>query len=284
MNWIMLISVVCGISMQQISQKIYSTRNGGGNFVFSAVSALCAMLFFLAASGGELSFKAEILTYSLAFAVAYAASIIGLFLAIKSGPLSLTSLFTSYSLIIPTAYGIVILNEPIDMFVVLGIVLLLISLSLVNGNSQDKEKRVSVKWILFVLLSFVGNGLCTVIQKIQQQNFAGEYKSEFMIVALGAVAIMLGILTLVSDKKVWKSSLKSAGVWCALCGLCNGLVNLLVMLLTNRMNVSIMFPLISAGGIVVTFIVSQCVYKENLSLKQKAGVLLGILAVIALNL
>lgn len=280
----MLIGVVCGISMQQISQKIYSTRNGAGSFFFSAVSAFCAMLFFITVSVGKLSFNTEILTYSLAFAAAYAASIIGLFLAIKSGPLSLTSLFTSYSLIIPTAYGIVMLDEAIDMFVVLGIVLLLISLSLVNGNCQDKEKRASAKWILFVLLSFFGNGLCTVIQKIQQQSFAGEYKSEFMIVALGIVAILLLFLTLVYDKKVWKSSLKSAGVWCVLCGLCNGIVNLLVMLLTNRMNVSIMFPLISAGGIIITYFVSQYVYKETLTNRQKIGVLLGVIAVVALNI
>ena len=50
------------------------------------------------------------------------------------------------------------------------------------------------------------------------------------------------------------------------------------------MNVSVMFPLISAGGIIVTYIVSQWVYKEELSLKQKIGTVLGILAVVVLNI
>ena len=41
-----------------------------------------------------------------------------------------------------------------------------------------------LKWIIYSLLAFLGNGFCSVIQKIQQMNFDGLYKSEFMIVTL----------------------------------------------------------------------------------------------------
>lgn len=134
-----------------------------------------------------------------------------------------------------------------------------------TGERQWKRgKQVSAKWILFVLLNFVGNGMCAVIQKIQQHTFLGAYKNEFTIIALGAVALVIGILTFMYDKPIARKSLWTAG-WCVLCGLCNGLVNLLVLLLTDRINVSVMFSLISAGGGIVTFIVSQCVYKESLS-------------------
>ena len=50
------------------------------------------------------------------------------------------------------------------------------------------------------------------------------------------------------------------------------------------MAASLMFPLISAGGIILTYIVSRFAYKEKLSLNQNIGVVLGVAAVIFLNL
>jgi multidrug transporter EmrE-like cation transporter len=70
-----------------------------------------------------------------------------------------------------------------------------------------------------------------------------------------------------------------------LCGAANGAVNLFVILLsTNKMNPSLMFPLISAGGIVITSLVSIFVYKEKLSLLQYIGVVMGIGAIVFMNL
>ena len=164
-----------------------------------------------------------------------------------------------------------------------SVVFLFVSIALVNAVKKD-DGKISLKWIVFILLGFAGNGLCTVIQKAQQQAFSGAYKSEFMIVALAIVAIGFAIVALITQKDAVRQSFGVSGFWGVLCGVCNGAVNLLVMILTNRMNISVMFPLISVGGIILTFIVSRCVYKEKLSAKQKLGALFGILAVIALNI
>ena len=48
-------------------------------------------------------------------------------------------------------------------------------------------------------------------------------------------------------------------------GAANGAVNLFVMILSNIMPVSLMFPLISAGGIIITYLISKFIYKENLT-------------------
>ena len=61
-------------------------------------------------------------------------------------------------------------------------------------------------------------------------------------------------------------------------------MNLLVMILSAAMSVSVMFPLISAGGIVVTFLISFFIYRENLSKKQYAGLAVGILAILFLSI
>ncbi len=269
--------------MQNVSQKVYNTKTNGGVFVFSAGSALFAGLFFVISSGGRLHFSSDTLIYSVFFAIAYAISVIGLFLAIKTGPLSFTSLISSYSLIIPTFYGLFVLNEELSITFVIGLVLLLVSLALINFEKNDTERKINGKWIFFVFLAFFGNGMCTVVQKIQQDAFAGGFKNEFMITALAIVFVSLALVAAFTEQKQLTRSLKGSK-WFILCGLCNGLVNLLVMILTGRMNVSIMFPFISAGEVILTFAISRLIYKENFSANQYFGFVLGVLAVIALNL
>lgn len=282
LNFLLLILIIIGISAQQITQKIYNRRSSGA-YTFTALSALCAAMFFAALSIGSFSFDSGILIYSFLFALAYMTSIVGLFLAIATGPLSLSSLFSSYSLLIPTFYGIIFLKEKMDLLFGIGIAALLVSLVLTNKEDKG-EKKITPIWILYVLLAFLGNGSCTVIQKIQQERFDGGYKNEFMLIALLLVFAVSMVLALVFERKDMKLNVKKGGIFCVLCGAFNGMVNLLVMVLTGRMSISVMFPVISAGGIIVTFIISRFIYKERLSKLQNVGFLLGVVAVIILNI
>ena len=56
------------------------------------------------------------------------------------------------------------------------------------------------------------------------------------------------------------------------------------MLCAVIMNASIMFPIISAGGIIGTSLVSVLFYKEKLTKMQYAGLVLGIGAIVLLNI
>lgn len=62
------------------------------------------------------------------------------------------------------------------------------------------------------------------------------------------------------------------------------MVNILVMLLSGMMATSLMFPLISAGGIVITYAVSRLLYKEELTKTQFIGFIAGIISVVLFNL
>ena len=90
--------------------------------------------------------------------------------------------------------------------------------------------------------------------------------------------------SITTEKKQILPNLK-AGVWLyIICGLANGGANFLVIFLSSRMAASVMFPVISAGGIVLTFLISLFFYKEKLSKWQILGSALGLVSVIFLNL
>ena len=277
-----LISIILGCAFQNIIKKPYTQRTSGkGVYFFGLLTSLAAMLFFIITSGG-FEWNVGLLVYAVFFALSYATSIVCSVAAIAYGSLSLTTLIISYSLMVPSVYGLVFLNDPIGFGLFPGLVLLAVSLFLINQKSADSP--ITFKWIIFVLLAFMGNGMCSVVQKMQQTAFGGAFKNEFMILALAIVVIFLGILTFKRERKEIKVLAKSGWYLAFPCGIANGMVNLLVMILSNIMPVSLMFPMISAGGIVVTYFVSRFFYKEKLTKMQLVGFIFGIISVVFLNI
>ncbi len=284
MDILLLLLVTVGVSTQSVAQKAYNMKVKGSAYCFTLGSACFALPVFLLSSGGNLCFNADTALWSVLFAAAYSTGLIASLHAIRTGPLSLTSLFLSFSLVIPTLIGLIFLGEPVSEWLIIGIVLLFASLVLVNIEKKTEKRNITLKWGVCALLAFVGNGACSTLQKLQQLSSGGQYKSELMILALLITVTVMATLSGVTERKNAPSKLKGGLPYYAVCGLANGFVNYLVLVLSNRMDASVMFPVISAGGVVLAALVAIFLYKEKLQLQQWIGILLGTLAIIALNL
>ena len=282
MNIFYLIVIILGVSAQSVIKKPYTNKTGEkGAFFFSALVSFSAMLFFILTSAHK-EWDLGIVPYSFAFATGYATSSAAGVMAISCGSLSLTALISSFSLMIPTFYGILFLNDPISGGLIPGIIFLSISLLLINKKS--KSVKISAKWVICVLFAFVGNGLCSVFQKMQQVAYDGAYKNEFMIIALAFVTLFFIPFCVTKERHDIKLCVKAGLIPAIFCGIFNGIVNLFVMLLSGKMPVSLMFPLISAGGIILTYLVSKFLYKELLTRTQFWGLIMGTVAVVLLNI
>ena len=283
MEYIYLISIILGLALQNAIKKNYNKKNNRqGLFLFCGLVSFFAMIFFSILSGG---FKMHIpfLPYSLAFAAAYSVASSGTIFAIAWGKLSLTNLIISLSLIIPTFYGIFFLGDTVSFGFILGLIFLFISLALINIETKE-SKAVSIKWLIAVTMGFVGNGLCNIIQKEYQLKFGNECKNEFMIIALSIVTIIMVIIAFINERQSIKTSLKTGWFAALISGAANGMVNLFVLILNGMIPVSIMYPLINSGGIIATYIIARLVYKEKLSKKELYGFIIGIFALILLNI
>jgi drug/metabolite transporter (DMT)-like permease len=283
LNVFLLSVAALSISSQAILKKSYNLRtNKKGAFFFSAVSVLCACLFFVLLGGFDLHFTPEVLPYAFGFALSYGTAVLSSLIAIRLGSLSLTSLISSYSLTIPTFYGLFFLGEEVGILFYIGLSVLFVSLFLIN--SRRSESKISLKWAIAVFLAFLGNGVCSTVQNAQQKSFGGQYKSETMIIALLTVGAVMLVFSLLLERKEIPKALKNGGAQACACGIMNGVCNLAVMILALRMNASIMFPIISACGILLTGTVSVLFYKEKLSRGQYVALLLGVISVIFMNI
>lgn len=283
MNILLLLIIILGGNCQSISTKAYYKQTDNrGTYTFTALSSLIAALFFIATSGDGLSFPLELLPWSIGGAVAFGVTTVFNALAISCGSLALTSLIMSYSLILPTVFGIVFLNEPISPWLFAGVALLLISLFMINY--KPGKAKISLRWTVYILLAFFANGSGSILQKMQQVHFNSVYNNEYMILLLLLVVLFMTFFILKNEREEFLPIIKRGGIFGVSFGFAGGLVNLLVMILVARMAVSVMFPTISAGSLVVASCLSILLYKEKLSRNQLLGILFGIGAIIFLNL
>lgn len=283
MNALLVSLCVITLCVQSVFKKKFNMKLEHAEFIFSTMVSFFALLFFLITSLGSV-YNTEIIPFSFLFALCYATSTVAGTLALGCGSLAITSLILSYSLVIPTLCGIVLWDEKIGILQCIGIAILLISLFLIRSEPDIEKKGLSLKWLVFVSLSSVTNGFCSVIQRQQQITFSGSYDMSFMVIALIFVVIILGICAVIRERKLLKPALQH-GIWLAfLCGSCNGATNLLVMLCVAIMPATLFYPVLSAGQLILVFIISVFGFKETFLKRQIWGLALGIAALVLMNL
>ena len=298
-------------TVQSIFKQKFNNLGKGSSYFFSAMISAVAMLFFVLINlvyTKDWFYTPDLLIPSTSFGLAYAAATVFSVLAILYGPLAKTSLIISCSLLLPTLYGIFVqgiyikvirdgsatvseaLGEALSPTLIIGIILLVITLFLVNRENKDdsvEEKKVTLKWLIFVTLAFIGNGMCSTVQTAKQDFYGNDGNNMFMIVALIFVVLILLIASISTKKEraEIKYTVKHGALLAVLCGAANGITNLLVMVLNaNHFPASILFPFVSGGGLVLIFLWSVLVNKEKFTVPQYIGYGLGVLSLVLLNL
>ncbi len=277
---LLVILCIIGVCSQSVFKKAFALRLNAP-FVFSVISVSSTALAFLLGAGKNFIFCWDYVPYSIGFGIAYAVSFLAFMYAIKEGSLALTSLSLSYSLVIPTLYGIIFLGEKPTLILVIGIILLLISLYLINY--EKGEKKITLKWAIYTLLTALGNGICSIMIKIEQINLNFQYRNEFMVTGLIIVIVVSTVFALVKDRANFKVCLKPVALLPVACGLANALGNFCSLRLTHLPS-SFVSPVCSAGGILGTAAISLFIYKERFNIKQITGIALGTLSIICLSL
>ncbi len=287
MNYFLLFLTALFIIFQKVCQDRYNAKRDSGVFFFSGMISFFAMCFFMAVNRNWV-WSNELILPAIAFGLSYAAATVFVVLAIKCGSLAKTTLITSYSLLVPAFAGLIVLREPMGVPMLVGMVLLVLSLWLTNyrKTAPDAPKeKITAKWVIFVLLGFIGNGMCSTVQKLTPHFLGADVNQNlYMIVALGlssAVLITASFLTKEADPK---ATLRVGAPLSLFCGLFNGAVNYLAIYLNQFIPASVMFPVLSAGEIILIVPYALLVRREKFTAVQWVGFGVGVASVILLNL
>ena len=271
---------------ESIVVKRYATRHSSGGMLMNGVICLFACIFFFLTDKDGFSMPIELLPYGLCSMACYAAGFYTMLLAYRYGPYGLTTLLAKFSLLFPIIYGIVVLREETSWLTYVGLGLMLFSVMLLKPEEKGDERKhtFSVKWIVTLSVSIISNGLISVLTKMQQVRFDNATSNEFLVLSLGGAALFLLCGGLVIEGHYLKDFLKQGLLYGAAAGLFNGGKNLTVIFIYLFLPLSVVSPVKSCLGTVITFLTATFLYKEKYSTKQKAGVLLGAIAAVAFAL
>lgn len=310
--YLILAATALAATAQSIFKQIFNEKCAKRSaYFFSAMTAFTAMLFFILINvfySKDWYYNAELLLPSAAFAISYAASSVFSVLAIFYGPLAKSSLVISYSLLIPSLYGIFVqgiyikvirdgtatlseaMKEALSPTLIIGTLLLIAALFLVNYEKKEKdaeEKKITLKWLLYVILAFVGNGLCSTVQTAKQDFYGPEGSNVFMIVALAIVVLLLvsAALGFKNQRVAVKDTAAKGWSPAVFGGIANGVMNFFVLLLTaNKFPASVLYPVVSGGSLLMIFLWSFLVKKERFTASQYVGYALGVASLVLLNI
>ena len=234
----------------------------------------------------DFSFDIKVLPYAALYGICYVLFTFGMLGALKFGSTSLTALVKQIALVCVSVWGFVFWDTPLTLIGGIGIALIVISLSLCLLTKEKSGKdHNAAKWMIFAIMIIVGNSGCSIIQRYQQIAFNYDHKYMLMFFALLFSAACCVLMSLREDKTNWGIAVRTSWAAPALAG-CGSAVSNVFILLMVKSNFSplILYPGVAVGGLMLTVIVSLFFFREKLRPMQIAGLTVGAVALVLLNL
>lgn len=260
------------------------------NGFFSCTAMIGAAIFALI--GSSLYLPLSGLATAALFGLFFSLCVFLNLKALEVGPLSITTLIVNFSLIMPLAYSFIFLDEDITATRISGILLLVICMFLFTNPKITGEKKMSVKWLLLSIATLVCNGTLSLSAKIYAINTDNLYASSFTAFSYMFATIFSFIIFFILHSKQTKEERTKPREFFTpamigliiLIGLSNFGLNIIVVLLATRMDGAIVYPAIQGGGPMIAVLGSRILFGEQITWKKWIAILLGITAIVLLNI
>lgn len=201
--------------------------------------------------------------------------------ALRYGSVSITVLIVNCSMVIPVCISVVLFHEPLTVFHVIGILFILMTFLL--NTERQKNHTYSISWVIFLVLAFIANSGCNVVQKLYTKYTSSSDNSGFVAAAyLCAVMISVLILIIMYSQKSMPSFSFSPKVY--ITALSIGCILFIFQLLNtyaiSRIDGTILFPVYNGGTTLLSTLCGCILFHEKLSTKQITGIVSGIIGII----
>jgi drug/metabolite transporter (DMT)-like permease len=281
--------LVVSSSITQSASAKWFNRQSQNAATFNAIVAASALLLFALMAINGFSIHVPTILFGLLYGASLCLSMYAGYRALCLGPMALTSMLVSFSVLIPLLWGITVGNEKLNFLRCIAILLLLAAILLTNADKilrigaakaiDGGKKEKYGTWIVFVVLTFLCNGVCSVLQKQHQTLYPEAYSQEFMLWAMLLCTVIFSAVSLIKTPAANVRSTK--GAWLGvLSGVANGLANFLTLILAGLENASVLFPMISAGTLLGAILCGRILFKEKLRLNHYFALAFGMLAVV----
>lgn len=255
----------------------------------SLFCSVAALAYFLLGLINGACFSFEMLLPAILFGIFFAAAVLFIAACTDLGYMSLTAVIVNMSLLIPVFYSVFFLEEPFTPLMLVGLFLVLLTLtisSLGKGNGDGADIK---RWLLFVVIAFLANGGSAVTQKIYVKSYGDSNLMLFMGIAYTVSALIFAVFYIEKRKKdpaplqeqIRKPYLLPLLALISGIGSFGG--NGLLGILSDKVDGGILYPSVNGGLAVTVALASFLIFKEKPTCKKGIAILTGIAAIIVLN-
>ena len=250
------------------------------NFMCSLV--WCVLLFF--ANGCTVHINSQMLLWGLLYGIAQTCFLLSKTEAMSTGPVSVTTLIGNSSLLVSVFVSMLLWNEAVTYTKAVGLILLCISIFLCTYKGEKGSHEP--QWKLYVLLFFVFASMVGLIFKAFGKTGNLEYSGDMLLLSAIIMAVSNFAVCLFTENRAMnRIILRKRLLYFALAsGVLSCLYNRLNIFLSGSMDAIIFFPIFNGGTILLSTLLSVFFLKEKLMLKQKIGILTGILSICIIGL
>ncbi len=211
-------------------------------------------------------------------------------IALSCGPTSITALIASLASTVPLIVSAVVYNEPMTALNVVGVVLIIITLVMNADIKKDlgaeKTKNVSKKWFVLTMLAFCANSLGIISQQVYAKSTGAANSSAFIacssIIASVFAFAVFAVLRLRGQKMSYKLT-PSKILPCIAVGAVLGVFQIIHTYSMSVIPGTVLFPTYSAGAAISIALGSTVVFREKLSRSQLISLIVGIVAIVLIN-
>jgi len=279
MGWLYVLFIALSFGLLAFFSRLGTGKGGkpeGITLVINASAALLTLFVWLVQ--GDFVFSKELLLYGFLSGLLGVVGYIYFLHALKLGHYGFTLAFVSASFLVPVLFSVIIWHEKLMPEGTLLLVVSTILIALPEEKESNAKKTIRSKWIIIVILAFLFNGFCQLVQAYSSFfQKADTFKFLFLNYAIGTL-ICLGLVlkkkefTLVEMKYGFLGGLASAGGITFTIYACR--------LLPKNIVYSVYSAIYMLAGAVISFMF----FKEKLTKAGLLGVVFGISGIILVSL
>ena len=294
MNLLLALFSAAAHSMNSVAIRTYQTRlqRSMADFrLYQTVVALVVALSNLILSGFVLELDRMGLLLSLCYGVDLALTGILTAMCFACGPMSLTSVITNACVLLPIAVGCIWYDEIMTLPQIVGCLLLAATfvLSAVTPKKNGRRESIQPRWYLLVFLAFFFNGMGAVLLNIYGRVAAAGQRNSYLAVGYFVSALVYlanyWMIRKQTGPVAFKQILRPILPLLLLMSSMGGFLgNSILMSLNTVMPASLLYPLVNGGIAVIVAIASCVIFREKLTLQRLMTILVGLSAIVALNL
>ena len=203
--------------------------------------------------------------------------------ALTKGKTGICATVYAFGFIIPTLSGAIFWDEKISVFGILGI-LIIIPVLIISGTTKNEEsKSTSKSYVIPLVLAMLCSGGLGIVQKIHQKSQVANQRNALILLAF-IFAFTVSLIFFLLMNKGENRITKKASLFCGVVGAAFSICNMLNTYLAGALDSAVFFPLINIGSILSSLILGLVVYKEKITKKDAMVLILGLFAIILVNM